>query len=101
MNTFVGFMVIVRLLTHPPIHCIYSAELTITCSKAFSIGPIRIRFLHLAVWDPLISISLSVGCKGVVPDKWLNAMADLGTSCVVSIQEVLPVVSGYGDNDMG
>jgi len=94
-------MVIVFLLTHPPIHYIRSLELTITFSKAFSIGPIRIWFLQLAVWDPLISISLSVGCKGVVPDKWLNAMADLGTSFIVSIQEVSPFVSGYRDNDMG
>ncbi|KAK4563534.1 hypothetical protein RGQ29_005884 [Quercus rubra] len=40
IDTFVGLVVIVRLLSHPQIHCFYNAKGIITYNKIFSIGPL-------------------------------------------------------------
>lgn len=96
--TSVTIIVVVLFLVHPCIYRIRCREGTAAAPEdVLAVGPTRVY--ELTVSDPLVSIVLGVGTKGVVPMHMPDAHCT--ASGVVSVDIVLWRILGVGELDGG
>ncbi|BAT73852.1 hypothetical protein VIGAN_01139600 [Vigna angularis var. angularis] len=84
LNTLVVLLIIIRLLSHPHFHRVYTTKFTITLRQVLPIRPHRM--LKFAGFFLRVHVFLSIGHKGFVPFQWFNT--NLFTSFVVLVKVI-------------